>query len=178
MTWALRRHRCIIIGRAHIPLWHMNYLKEFVNYLQEVQPLAAEQMYDLGNMTEVSRAQTFTEHREYYIIHRTGLVTHLWKPSFVIEVKQLSTLKDDIIRLYQIVRLQAERGSGLCTHYLMCMSVGVCICVSICVNAPIWLHFQITLHDSIKKLWFNAKKKKNLQILIHKNFTIGFVLVL
>lgn len=70
MTWALRRHRCIIIGRAHIPLWHMNYLKEFVNYLQEVQPLAAEQMYDLGNMTEVSRAQTFTEHREYYIIHR------------------------------------------------------------------------------------------------------------
>lgn len=109
----------------------MNYLKEFVNYLQEVQPLAAEQMYDLGNMTEVSRAQTFTEHREYYIIHRTGLVTHLCfyfslplKSSFTIEVKQLSTLKDDVIRLYQIVRLQAERGSGLCIS---------CACLRVCV---------------------------------------------
>lgn len=162
MTWALRRHRCIIIGRAHIPLWHMNYLKEFVNYLQEVQPLAAEQMYDLGNMIEVSRAQTFTEHREYYIIHRSGRVTHLCfyltlplKPSFMIEVKQLSTLKDDIIRLYQIVRLQAERGSGLCD---MCVSAGVFICVSICVNAPNWLHFQITLHDGIKKVVIQCSK--------------------
>lgn len=61
--------------------------------------------------------------------------------------------------------------------YLMCMSARVCICVSICVNAPVWLHFQITLHDGIKKLWFNAKKK-NLEILIYKNFTIGFFLVL
>lgn len=47
--------------------------------------------------------------------------------------------------------------------YLMCMSARVCICVSICVNAPVWLHFQITLHDGIKKLWFNAKKKKPLK---------------
>lgn len=62
--------------------------------------------------------------------------------------------------------------------YLMCMSARVCICVSICVNAPVCLHFQITLHDGIKKLWFNAKKKKTLEILIYKNFTIGFVLVL
>lgn len=61
--------------------------------------------------------------------------------------------------------------------YLMCMSARVCICVSICVNAPVWLHFQITLHDGIKKLWFNAKIK-TLEILIYKNFTIGFVLVL
>lgn len=53
---------------------YFKYLEDFLDLLQEVLPLAAEHVYDLGNMEEVSGAQTFTDCREYYIIPPTGLM--------------------------------------------------------------------------------------------------------
>lgn len=56
---------------------YFKYLEDFLDLLQEVQPLAAEHVYDPGNMQEASRAQKFTDHGEYYIIPPTDLIVHL-----------------------------------------------------------------------------------------------------